>query len=262
MIKSVILAGGLGTRLGTLTSAINKSLLPLDHLPIISHLIRFAQNINQDVLLTTTLGQVDNFARVVVNDPVIREKDVYYNIQVEPIGIADAIKYARRFCNDGPVLVILGDNLLDDDGYNQITNLCRELSANINSFSNKILGVCTAFNAEDFGAHVWAVQSDNANCYGVIELDDLGIPISIQEKPKQPRSDLIITGIYLFDRRVWDILDNIQPSDRGEYEITDVLNEYLKIGELKAHVLQGDWFDIGQSIESYWDIIYRRHDKQ
>ena len=262
MIKSVILAGGLGTRLGALTSAINKSLLPLDHLPIISHLVRFAQKVSQDVLITTTIGQVDGFARVIVNDSIIQEKNVYYNIQVEPIGIADAIKYARRFCNEGPILVILGDNLFDDVGFNSIAETYHNVSKSISSISSKILGACTATNAGYFGAHICAVRSDNANNYGVVELDDLGYPISIEEKPKRPRSDLVITGVYLFDGRLWQILDNITPSSRNEYEITDVLNEYLKIGELKVNVLQDDWFDIGQSVESYWDIIYKRHGKK
>lgn len=244
-MKSVILAGGLGTRLGTLTSAINKSLLPLDDSPIISHLIRFAQSITGNVLLTTTLGQVDNFARVVVNDPQIDEKKAYYNIQEKPIGIADALKYARGFCENGTVLVMLGDNLYSQSDYLQIAEVIK----------------CIDNRHQSFGAHVWVTAREDAHNYGVLELDSQGRPCRIIEKPTDSTSNLVITGIYLFDKRVWSILESLQPSRRGEYEITDVLNQYLELDSLNVNYLKDEWYDIGQSIESYWNIIYKRHNK-
>lgn len=244
-MKSVILAGGLGTRLGNLTSAINKSLLPLDDSPIISHLIRFAQSATSSLLLTTTLGQVDNFARVVVNDQQIDEKNVYYNIQQKPIGIADALKYARSFCRSGPALVILGDNLHSHSDYQRILTICKDLQG------------CH----HPFGAHIWVASREDAHNYGVLELDSFGIPIRIVEKPTHSTSKLVITGIYLFDELVWNYLDKLQVSKRGEYEITDVLNHYLSNDGLHVNHLNDEWFDIGQSIDSYWSIIYQRHNK-
>lgn len=241
VMKSVILAGGLGTRLGSLTSAINKSLLPIDDLPIISHLLRFAQKANTDVLLTTTLGQVDNFARVAVNDHIINERNVYYNIQVAPIGIADALKYAKNFCNRGPVLVILGDNLFESTDFDAILDICRK---------NK--------NLSRFGAHIWVTQREDYQNYGVLELNQHGSPEQIIEKPVSSNSKLVITGIYMFDDQLWDILESLKPSGRGEYEITDVLNSYLKINQVTVNHLKCDWYDIGQSIDSYWSIVKRR----
>lgn len=239
-MKSVILAGGLGTRLGSLTSAINKSLLPIDDLPIISHLLRFAQKANTDVLLTTTLGQVDNFARVVVTDPQICEKNVYYNIQVSPVGIADALKYAKNFCNYGPVLVILGDNLFESTDYDAILNVCN---------NNK--------NSAHFGAHIWVTPREDFQNYGVIELNH-GLPVQIVEKPVNSNSKLVITGVYMFDSQLWNILESLKPSARGEYEITDVLNRYLMINKVTVNYLKSDWHDIGQSVDSYWSIVKRR----
>ncbi len=248
--------GGLGTRLGTLTSAINKSLLPLDDLPIISHLLRFAQQVSESVLITTTLGQVDNFARVAVNDPSVKEHNVYYNIQEKPIGIADALKYAKKFCDGGPVLVLLGDNLHSPSDYANILNVCKDVDEQSKTISNKLMSVL--INTKLFGSHIWVTSREDANNYGVLEIDETGMPCRIVEKPIKPLSKLVITGIYLFDSRVWSILDALNPSGRGEYEITDVLNHYLSIGDLNVNYLEGDWYDIGQSIDSYWDIIHRR----
>lgn len=256
-MKSVILAGGLGTRLGNLTSAINKSLLPLDDSPLIAHLIRFAQSVSDSVLLTTTLGQVDAFARVAVGDPLINEKAIYYNIQEKPLGIADAVKYAYQFCNAGPLLVILGDNLHSTEDYTNIKTICKSVTYKDNKIGHRLRNLVRGTNS--FGSHIWVTKRTDYNNYGVIELDLDGRPRNIIEKPTQSVSNLVITGIYLFDHHIWNILEGLTVSARGEYEITDVLNIYLSKNRLHVNHLTNEWFDIGQSIESYWNIIYKRH---
>jgi glucose-1-phosphate thymidylyltransferase len=135
---------------------------------------------------------------------------------------------------------MLGDNLFSPADVEAIRQVC----ANIKHHHPR----------QKFGAHIWTIESDNPSAYGVLELDSDGKPSSIVEKPKNPKSNLITTGIYLFDCQVWDIIPNLEKSDRGEYEVTGILNAYLNLGQLHYHKLNGEWFDVGGSVDSYWKV--------
>ncbi len=229
-MKGVILAGGLATRLRPLTFVTNKHLLPVYNKPMIFYPIETMQKIGiKEVLITTSGTHVGDFANLLKSGEDFNMR-VYYAIQQNATGgIADAMMLAEEFAQDGPLLVILGDNIFNFD----IASSLKKLDAQIKK---------TGKGAMIFGVRL----PDLARQYGVIELDKEGKVVSIEEKPEHPKSDIAQTGVYAYDGRVFDLIRQLKPSERGQLEVTDLNNMYLKEGSLLCDVMDW-WVDAGTS---------------
>jgi glucose-1-phosphate thymidylyltransferase len=238
----MILAGGKGTRLGSLTVAVNKHLLPVGDKPMIMHSFELLHRAKfRDVLLVTNAENVGDFMNLIQArvHPIDKFEQLYITPQHEPAGIADAIRYGEGFCNKGPILVLLGDNVFEP---------CDMASFRL---------VVEEFEKNPVGAHIWTTRVDDPKDYGILELDQDRKPIGIVEKPKESNSREAVVGAYLFDSQVWDIIPNLAKSDRDEYEVTDIIRKYLDSGSLTCHELQGEWHDLGRSVESYYKVASR-----
>ncbi|PZE19917.1 sugar phosphate nucleotidyltransferase [Paenibacillus xerothermodurans] len=222
-MKGVILAGGTGTRLRPLTNMLNKHLLPVGRYPMIHYAInKVAEADINEVMLVTGRHSAGLYMEYIGSG---RQwgLDVSYKIQEEAGGIAQALGLAEDFVRpDEKLLVILGDNLFED-------SLREEAHA---------------FAREGSGAHVFLKRAENVGRYGVPMLERERI-VRIIEKPITPPSSYAVTGIYMYDNSVFEIIRRLQPSARGELEITDVNNEYARWGLLTYSVLHGWWIDAG-----------------
>lgn len=227
-MKGVILAGGLATRLRPLTQVTNKHLLPIYNKPMIYYPMEAMQQAGiSEVLLTTGGEHVTQFANLLKSGEEFGLR-LYYGVQNNPKGgIADAISLAHEFAHGEPILVILGDNIFHFN-----------LKDAVRQFQEQIKG------AKVFGMHMGAL----AHQYGVAELGLDGKILSLIEKPKEPKSDIAIIGIYMFDNRVFDFIKNLKPSERGELEVTDLNNIYLREGTLTCDVIDW-WVDAGASFD-------------
>lgn len=227
-MKGVILAGGLATRLRPLTMVTNKHLLPIYNKPMIYYPLEAMQKTGiKEVLLTTSGDHAGHFANLLRAGEDFGMK-LYYAVQQNPKGgIADAIALAQEFAQGEPILVLLGDNI----------------------FNFNLLKARKKFESVGKGAMVFGVHKDTeSKQYGVIEVDRNGKVISIEEKPEHPKSDIAQTGIYMYDSRVFDFIRKLNPSGRGELEVTDLNNNYLNIGELLCEVIDW-WIDAGTSYD-------------
>lgn len=225
-MKGVIIAGGLATRLRPLTLVTNKHLLPVYNKPMVYYPLEAMQKAGiTEVLLTTSGDHVGHFANLLKSGDEFGLR-LYYAIQQNPKGgIADALQLAREFSHHEPVLVILGDNI----------------------FSFNLKKAVEKFEKVGHGAMVFGFHGDTASRqYGVIEVDKSGKVVSIEEKPEHPKSDIAQTGIYMYDERVFDIIETLKPSGRGELEVTDVNNYYLHDGSLLCEIIDW-WVDAGAS---------------
>lgn len=225
-MKGVILAGGLATRLRPLTAVTNKHLLPIYNKPMIYYPLLAMKNAGiKEVLMTTSSDHAGHFANLLGagEDFDLR---LYYAVQKNPKGgISDAISLAREFVKEEKTLVILGDNIF-----------MFNLKDSVEKFSNK-----------DKGAMVFGVRMKvEPGQYGVIEVDEKGKVLSIEEKPKVPRSNIVQTGIYMYDSRVFKFIDGLSPSARGELEVTDLNNFYVKEGTMDCRIIDW-WVDAGTS---------------
>jgi glucose-1-phosphate thymidylyltransferase len=225
--KAVIAAGGSGTRLRPLTLATNKHLLPLYDKPVIWHTVDklVAAGISR-IMIVTGPEHLDDFAHVLGSGadwkPRFEEGSqiqITYGIQNEPRGIADALWIARDYIGDEGCVLCLGDNYIEDD-----------FSAEIRDFKS--------------GSTIFLKNVPDPERFGIAEMKD-DVVVAIEEKPKAPKSDLAVTGLYLYDNTVFDKLVGQKPSARGEYEITDINNRYAAEGTLRAVMLEKAWFDIG-----------------
>lgn len=221
-MKGVILAGGKGTRLYPLTKATNKHLLPVGREPMIFHPIRqmVASGID-DILVVTSkehMGEVVNC----LGSGAEFGCSLTYRVQESAAGIADALRLAEGFAQGGKICVFLGDNV----------------------FQDSIAPHVTAFRTQAKGARVLLKKVTDPERYGVAALDEQHI-LEIEEKPKKPKSAFAVVGLYFFDEQVFDIIRGIQPSERGEYEITAVNNVYIGRRELQYDVYPGQWTDAG-----------------
>lgn len=223
-MKGIILAGGSGKRLHPLTVAVSKQLLPVYDRPMIHYpLMTLVKAGIKDILIITTPEDQHLFKRLLGEG-----KDwgviLSYEIQDKPNGIAEAFLIGEKFIDGSSVALILGDNLFLGPG-----------------FSAKF-----AENFED-GARVFAIETDSPRKYGVIEIDGKGNAVSIEEKPKSPKTNFAISGLYVLDSQVVEIAKMITPSKRGELEIVDVLEHYLRHNKLKATKLGKNvsWLDMG-----------------
>ena len=220
--KGVVLAGGTGSRLMPLTKVTNKHLLPIGKKPMIYYPIEKLTSIGIDKILIVT--GVEYMGDVVGLLGSGREFacQFTYKVQDEAGGIAQALGLAESFSHGDQLVTILGDNIFE---------------ANLKQYADR-------FISQKTGARVLLKQVSNPQRFGVAEISD-GKVISIEEKPKKPRSDYIITGIYFYDDAVFDIIRTLKPSARGELEISDVNNAYITKGQLAYDILDGWWTDAG-----------------
>ncbi|MCY7485302.1 sugar phosphate nucleotidyltransferase [Paenibacillus alvei] len=221
-MKGIILAGGTGSRLYPLTKVTNKHLLPVGKYPMIFHAIhKLKQACIQNILIVTGkehMGEVVNL----LGSGSEMGVSFTYKVQDEAGGIAQALGLAEQFVGNDQMVVILGDNVFED---------------NISFYVNN-------FYKQKRGAKILLQKVHDPNRYGVAEL--LGDHIvSIEEKPLEPKSNYAVTGIYMFDHAVFDIIKTLKPSGRGELEITDVNNAYINQNALTFDILQGWWTDAG-----------------
>ena len=226
-MKGVVLAGGLGTRLRPLTSITNKHLLPVYDQPMIFYpLQKLAEAGIKDIMLVTGGDSAGNFLRLLGDGSQFGLNTLNYAYQVNEGGIAEAIGLTRTFIGGDQFVVILGDNILEDS----------------------IAGKVAAFEKQKDGARILLKKVDNPSDYGVAELEGTRV-ISIEEKPGKPRSSYAVIGVYMFDNFAFEIIDSLEPSARGELEVTDINNAYLKENKLHADIIDGWWADSGCSIE-------------
>lgn len=221
-MKGVILAGGMGTRLHPLTKVTNKHLLPIYNKPMIYYPLETLVHAQvKDILIVSGPEHSGHFSQLLGSGSDWGVK-FSYEVQSQPGGIAQALGLAKDFANNEPIAAILGDNIYEDD-----------ISASIFKFQEN-----------PTGAHVFLKEVSDPQRFGVAEVTDDHI-VKIIEKPKTPISKLAVTGCYLYDAQVFEVIKNLQPSARGELEITDVNNYYINCGQLGFSILQGDWTDAG-----------------
>jgi glucose-1-phosphate thymidylyltransferase len=222
-MKGVILAGGLGTRLMPLTRVTNKHLLPVYDKPMVYYPIQCLINAGiEDIMIVTGGNDAGDFLRLLGNGHEFGLRDLHYTYQEGEGGIADALRLAEHFADGDKIVVVLGDNIIE-------TNI------------RKAVG---EFFAQGRGAKILLKEVPDPQRFGVAEVQD-GKIIGIEEKPKKPKTNLAVIGIYMYDRQVFDLIRPLKPSGRGELEITDVNNAYIQQGTMTYDVLDGWWTDAG-----------------
>jgi glucose-1-phosphate thymidylyltransferase len=222
-MKGVILAGGLGTRLYPLTKITNKHLLPVYDRPMIYYPIQCLVNAGvTDIMVVTGGRKSGDFLSLLGNGSDFGLKHLNYTYQEGEGGIADALGLAQHWSGGEPICVVLGDNIIQGN----------------------VVKAVADFRAQRRGAKILLKEVHDPERFGVAELK--GDKVSaIVEKPKQPRSNLAVIGIYMYDARVFDVIGKLEPSERGELEITDVNNWYIRDGSMTYEVLEGWWTDAG-----------------
>ena len=222
-IKGVILAGGLGKRLFPLTKITNKHLLPVYSRPMIYYPVRTLVDAGiKDILIVTGGMHAGEFLRLLGNGKEFGLKHINYTYQEGEGGIAEALRLAEHFAAKSRIVVILGDNMIE-----------KTIKDCVNDFIK-----------QKKGAKILLKEVEDPERFGVAELKG-GRITGIEEKPKKPKSKFAVTGIYMYDNQVFDIIKTLKPSGRGELEITDVNNAYIKKNELTYSILDGWWTDAG-----------------
>lgn len=225
-MKGIVLAGGSGSRLGSLTRITNKHLLPVYDRPMIYYPIEQLVGAGIDRIMVVTGGNhAGEFLRLLGNGSEFGLRHVDYAYQARAGGIAEALGLAEHFADGDAIAVMLGDNI----------------------FEFSIAPVVARFRQQGSGARVVLAEVDDPSAYGVAQIADDRI-LRIVEKPQQPISHFAVTGIYLYDARVFDLVRKLKPSARGELEITDINNKYLELGELHHDIIDGYWADCGESV--------------
>lgn len=226
-LKGIVLAGGTGSRLMPLTKVTNKHLLPVGHKPMIYYPIEKLTSIGiEEVLIVTGIEHMGDVVSLLGSGKDFGCRFTY-KVQDEAGGIAQALGMAENFADGRQLVVILGDNIF---------------RASLKSYAEK-------FIAQKNGARILLKQVPNPQRFGVAELSG-GKVIGIEEKPKKPKSDYVVTGIYFYDSTVFDIIRTLKPSARGELEITHVNEVYITKGQLAHDILDGWWTDAG-TFESF-----------
>jgi len=222
-MKGVILAGGLGSRLHPLTKITNKHLLPVHDQPMIYYPIKTLINAGiKDIMIVTGGNSAGDFLRLLGNGKGFGLKHLNYTYQEGEGGIADALSLVEHFADDGPICVVLGDNIIEGN----------------------IRAAADAYSKQASGAKILLKKVHDPQRFGVPEIDGENV-LNIEEKPAEPKSDFAVIGIYFYDRTVFDVIKTLVPSGRGELEITDVNNHYISCGEMTWDELDGWWTDAG-----------------
>ena len=222
-MKGVILAGGLGQRLFPLTKVTNKHLLPVHDRPMIYYPIQTLVNAGIDDLMVVTGGSsAGDFLRLLGNGKEFGLRHINYSYQEGEGGIADALRLAEYFAEGDDVCVVLGDNIIEGN----------------------IIAAREAFQAQGGGARILLKEVHDPGRFGVPVLDGDRV-MNIEEKPAEPKSPYAVIGIYFYDSEVWQLIQGLVPSERGELEITDVNNHYIEKGRMRYDVLEGWWTDAG-----------------
>ena len=219
-MKGIILSGGSATRLRPCTKVTSKQLLPVYNRPMIYYpLYTLIRAGIKDILVIVSPEQAGHYLNLLGSG---RDFGIHltYEIQDKPEGLAQAFIIGQEFVGSDNVAMILGDNIFEDD-----------FSQDIKNFTS--------------GAKVFAKEVPDPHRFGVIEFDEQGRAISIEEKPQNPKSNYCVTGLYVYDNRVVDFAKNLKPSNRGELEITDINRIYLEKGELEVALVKGAWIDAG-----------------
>jgi glucose-1-phosphate thymidylyltransferase len=222
-MKGIVLAGGLGTRLMPLTKVTNKHLLPVYNQPMIYYPIQTLVRAGIGKILIVTGGNnAGEFLKLLGNGKEFGLKHLNYTYQEGEGGIAEALGLAEHFAENDRIIVILGDNIIEGD----------------------IQQAVQRFQNQPSGSKILLKEVSDPQRFGVAEMAD-GKIIGIEEKPKHPKSRYAVTGIYMYDEKVFSIIKTLKPSDRGEMEITDVNNAYIERGEMTYELLNGWWTDAG-----------------
>jgi glucose-1-phosphate thymidylyltransferase len=222
-MKGVVLAGGAGSRLYPITRVTNKHLLPVYDKPMVHYPIQTLVNSGIDQILLVTGGKnAGEFLRLLGNGRDFGLKHLHYTYQEGEGGIADALGLAEHFADGDSICVVLGDNIIE----------------------NNICGAVEAFKSQKHGAKILLKEVPDAQRFGVAEIQG-GRVMGIEEKPRSPKSNYAVIGIYLYDFGVFQKIRRLKPSGRGELEITDVNNFYIQEGTLTYDILDGWWTDAG-----------------
>ena len=238
-MKGIILAGGAGTRLSPLTKVTSKQLLPIYNKPMIYYpLDTLIKAGIKEILIIVAPAHTEDFMAL-LGDGKEFGVDFTYKIQDEPRGIAEAFILGEDFIDNGNVTLILGDNIFEDD-----------FTESIKTFKS--------------GGKIFVKEVSDPERFGVVEFDENMKVMSIEEKPQEPKSNFIQTGLYICDKSVKDKIRNLKPSNRGELEITDIMSLYLEEDSLEADLIKGEWFDTG-TFESMFlasQFIRKRNEKK
>jgi glucose-1-phosphate thymidylyltransferase len=234
-MKGVILAGGTGTRLHPLTRITNKHLLPLYDRPMVTYAVEALVGAGIDEVMLVTGGtHAGEFFRLLGNGHEWGVDRLFYAYQEQAGGIAEAFGLAERFVGRDKVCVLLADNVFE-----------RSLRPIVENFSRQGTGARIVLSHVD--------EDEHLRHLGVARMDGERV-VEIVEKPASPPSRFAVTGAYFYDAQVWDILPTLEPSGRGELEITDVNNWYVARGMMEADVVDGFWGDAGESIDAYYQV--------
>ncbi len=235
-MKGIILAGGSGTRLRPLTKVTSKQLLPIYNKPMIYYPLQTLLTAGiTDILIIVAPDHAGDFLKLLGSGKEFGCKFTY-EIQDKPEGLAQAFRIGANFIGEDAVTLVLGDNVFEDT-----------FASDITSFKS--------------GGRIFAKEVSDPERFGVVEFDENNQAISIEEKPESPKSSFAVTGLYIYDNSVVEKVRNLQPSARGELEITDLNNLYLQEGTLDVAFVRGKWLDTG-TFESLYEAIMFARDKE
>jgi len=227
-MKGIILAGGMGSRMYPCTAVINKHLLPVYDKPMIFYPIEtLAKAGMKKIMVVTGSESIDQFKKL-LNPHYFKDIEFSFGVQKEAHGIAQALSLCRSFAQDDKVAVILGDNIIGQD----ISQYIKE------------------FEANGSGAKMILKQVANPELFTIAKIEKNEIK-GIEERPLSSKSDLALTGLSFYDRQVWQVMPSLQPSIRGELELIDVNNYYIRKGQMICDILAGEWFDV----DSYAELL-------